>query len=620
MSSENDTAEPARPAGASGWVVMPPEASPPRAAPTVEPPPRETPSAGAARPAAAEPLVFPQIARLELDELLGQLVERAQDVMATQGRLRGLLRATRAVAGDLSLPVLLRRLVAAAAELAGARYAALGVLDDRGDGLAEFITVGMDEATTTRIGRLPRGDGILGLLIDDPRPLRLTELGGHPLSVGFPPGHPPMTSFLGVPVRVGDRVYGNLYLTEKLGGGSFTGEDEELLGALAAAAGVAIDNARLYLAAQRRQRWLEALTEVSHGLLAGEDPPMPLIARRARECAGADLAVILLPVSDSPGTLSINAAHGAGSAAVRGASIPWVSLVPGLDASSDQASPVVAQVAPGALTEFGAEVPAGPALVVALGRGSHPGLLALLRGAEQPRFDEQEAEMVAGFAGHAGLALELVNAHEATQEAAQRVLLLEDRGRIARDLHDQVIGRLFATGLGIQSLAGRMEDLEDAARLNAFVDDLDRAIQTIRHSIFALRSTGEASGLRATVLGIVRDAASALGFDPAVRMVGPLDQAVDPPHAEQAVAVLREALNNAARHARAYSVDVTVSANGHELRVIVADDGVGLGPTSRRSGLDNLRTRAEQLGGWFSLSAGPNGGTRVEWMVPLGTS
>ncbi|MGZ4666832.1 MAG: GAF domain-containing protein [Frankiaceae bacterium] len=563
--------------------------------------------------------MFPQIARLELDELLSQLVERAQDVMATQGRLRGLLRATRAVAGDLSLPVLLRRLVAAAAELVGARYAALGVLDDRGEGLAEFITVGMDEATRSRIGRLPRGEGILGLLIDDPHSLRLTELGSHPLAVGFPAGHPPMTSFLGSPVKVGERVYGNLYLTEKLGGGSFTGEDEELLGALAAAAGVAIDNARLYLTAQRRQRWLEALTEISHGLLAGEDPPLPLIARRARECAGADLVMILLPGLDSPGTLSINAADGAGSAAVRGASIPRVSVVPVPDASSVRAFPVVSHAAPRALTAFDAEVPTGPALLVPLGRGSHPGLLVLLRGPEQPRFDEQETEMVAGFAGHAGLALELATAHEATQEAARRVLLLEDRGRIARDLHDQVIGRLFATGLGIQSLAGRMNDPEDGARLNAFVDDLDRAIQTIRHSIFALRSTAEAPGFRAAVLGIVRDAASALGFDPAVRLVGPLDQAVDPPRAEQAVAVLREALNNAARHARARNVEVTVSATGRELHVMVADDGVGLGPTSRRSGLDNLRTRAEQLGGWFSLSVGPDGGTRVEWMAPLAT-
>ena len=384
---------------------------------------------------------------------------------------------------------------------------------------------------------------------------------------------------------------------------------------------MAIDNARLYQAAQRRQQWLEALTEISHGLLAGEGPPLPLIARLARECSGVDLAAILLPVPDAPGMLLVNAADGAGGAALRGGLIPRVSVVPVPDASSDRGSPVVALAASGALTELGPEVPSGPVLLVPLGRGSHSGLLALLRGPEQPRFDEQEAEMVAGFAGHAGLALELATAHEAAQEAAHRVLLLEDRGRIARDLHDQVIGRLFATGLGIQSLAGRMGDPEDAARLNAFVDDLDRAIQTIRHSIFELRSSGEAAGFRAAVLGIVRDAAAALGFDPAVRLVGPLDQAVDSPRAEQAVAVLREALNNAARHARARNVEVTVSATGRELHVMVADDGVGLGPTSRRSGLDNLRTRAEQLGGWFSLSAaGLDGGTRVEWMVPLGAS
>ena len=564
--------------------------------------------------------MFPQIARLELDELLSQLVERAQDVMATQGRLRGLLRATRAVAGDLSLPVLLRRLVAAAAELVGARYAALGVLDDRGEGLAEFITVGMDEATRSRIGRLPRGEGILGLLIDDPHSLRLTELGSHPLAVGFPAGHPPMTSFLGSPVKVGERVYGNLYLTEKLGGGSFTGEDEELLGALAAAAGVAIDNARLYLTAQRRQRWLEALTEISHGLLAGEDPPLPLIARRARECAGADLVMILLPGLDSPGTLSINAADGAGSAAVRGASIPRVSVVPVPDASSDRAFPVVSHAAPRRADRLRCGGPLRPGTAGAAGPRFPARVCWPCCGGRSNRAStSRKPRWLPVSPATPGSRLELATAHEATQEAARRVLLLEDRGRIARDLHDQVIGRLFATGLGIQSLAGRMNDPEDGARLNAFVDDLDRAIQTIRHSIFALRSTAEAPGFRAAVLGIVRDAASALGFDPAVRLVGPLDQAVDPPRAEQAVAVLREALNNAARHARARNVEVTVSATGRELHVMVADDGVGLGPTSRRSGLDNLRTRAEQLGGWFSLSAGPDGGTRVEWMAPLAT-
>ena len=567
-----------------------------------------------ARSSSAEPLVFPQIARLELDELLSQLVDRAQDVMASQSRLRGLLDATRAVASDLSLPVLLRRIAAVARELVGTRYAALGVLDDRGDGLAELITVGMDEATVAGVGRLPRGAGILGLIIDDPRPLRLTDLGSHPLSVGFPAGHPPMTSFLGVPVRVRDRVYGNLYLTEKANGRPFSSEDEELLGALAAAAGVAIDNARLYLAAQRRQRWLEALTEISDGLLAGEDPPLPLIARRARECAAADLAAILLPAPDSPATLLINTVDGAGGEALRGGRVP---AAPVVELVADHGRPVVAYPAPAALTELGDGVPSGPALLVPLGRGSHPGVLVLLRGHGQPRFDEQEAEMVTGFAGHAGLALELAAVHEAAQEAAHRVLLLEDRGRIARDLHDQVIGRLFATGLSIQSLAGHIRDANDATRLNGFVDDLDGAIHTIRHSIFELRSTGETPGFRAAVLGIVRDAAPALGFDPAVRLDGPLDHAVDQLRVEQAVAVLREALNNAARHAQARSVEVTVSARGDGLRIVVVDDGVGLGQPSRRSGLDNLRTRAEMLDGRFTVTPGADGGTRLEWMVPL---
>ncbi len=576
--------------------------------------PTDTPSAPAGgRSAASEPLVFPQIARLELDELLGQLVGRAQDVMATQSRLRGLLTATRAVASDLSLPVLLRQIVEAACELVGARYGAVGVLGG-GGGLAEFVTVGVDEATVAAIGRLPRGAGISGLLVDDPRPLRLAELGTHVRSAGFPAEHPPMTSFLGVPIRVRNRVYGNLYLTEKTGGGPFSSEDEELLSALAAGAGVAIDNARRYRAAQRRQQWLEASTEITRGLLTGDDPPLQLIARRARECAGADLATLLLPAPGSSDTLLVTAADGDGdlhdSVVSAASALARVMLRPDRD-------PMVDAAAENGLTYRTHNPPSGPALLVRFGGTSRQGVLALTRGPGKHRFDEQEAQMAAGFAGHAGLAIEIATAREVAQQATQRVLRSEDRGRIARDLHDHVIGGLFATGLGIQALAGRTADDADAARLGGFVDDLDQAIHTIRRSIFELRAGADAPRFRAAVLAAAREAASALGFDPAVRLEGPLDWAVEPPRAEQAIAVLREALTNAARHAQASNVDVAVSVTGDELRVAVADDGVGLGQPSRHSGLDNLRTRAELLGGRLVVFAGSAGGTRLEWAVPL---
>ena len=480
--------------------------------------PTDTPSAPAGgRAAAPEPLMFPQIARLELDELLGQLVERAQDVMATQSRLRGLLTATRAVASDLSLPVLLRQIVEAACELVGARYGAVSVLG--GGGLAEFVTVGVDEATVAAIGRLPCGAGIVGLLVDDPRPLRLAELGTHARSAGFPAEHPPMTSFLGVPIRVRNRVYGNLYLTEKTGGGPFSSEDEELLSALAAAAGVAIDNARRYRAVQRRQQWLEASTEITRGLLTGEDPPLQLIARRARECAGADLATILLPAPGSSDTLLVTAADGDGdlrdSIVCSATSLARVML-------REDRDPMVDAAAEDGLTYWTHNPPSGPALLVRFGGTSRQGVLALARGPGQHRFDAQEAQMAAGFAGHAGLAIELATAREVAQQATQRVQRSEDRGRIARDLHDHVIGGLFATGLGIQALAGRTADDADAARLGGFVDDLDQAIHTIRRSIFELRAGADAPRFRAAVLAAAHEAALRTG----VRPSGPAGGAV----------------------------------------------------------------------------------------------
>jgi GAF domain-containing protein len=203
----------------------------------------------------AEPLAdYSAAPRLELDQLLTQLIDHAQDVVAARDRLRGLLRANRLIIGDLALPVVLRRIAEGARDLVQARYAALGVLGPDG-GLEQFIHVGVDEETVARIGHLPEGKGLLGALIDEPHPIRLANLADDPRSVGFPEGHPPMNSFLGVPIRIRDEVYGNLYLTEREGG-PFTAEDEELVAALAATAASAIDNARLYAEAGRRQRWL----------------------------------------------------------------------------------------------------------------------------------------------------------------------------------------------------------------------------------------------------------------------------------------------------------------------------------------------------------------------------
>ncbi len=572
----------------------------------------DEPSTPASRPA---DVTFPQIARLELDDLLEQLVERAQDVMSTQGRLRGLLAATRAISSDLSLPVLLQRVVQSACDLVGARYGALGVIGpDRL--LSEFITVGLDAKTIEAIGPYPRGKGILGLLISDPRPLRLAELNEHPQAVGFPANHPPMKSFLGVPVRVGEQVFGNLYLTEKIQQPAFTAEDEELLTALASAAGVAIDNARLYELEQRRQRWQTAAAEISRELLAGDSDPLPMITERAREVGEADFAAILLQVAGTD-ELLVAAADGTGAAGLLGTLVPIDRSLAG-KALVDGRDLVVADVRATEQSYGAAGVPDGAGLLVRLpdtGEGM-PGVLALSRTRGRRPFDTDEQDMIEGFADHAGVALKLAHA----QEARRRLSLLEDRDRIARDLHDHVIQRLFAAGLGLTGLASRTAEPETRQRLTQYTDQLDDTIQAIRQTIFALQRHRE-TGTQARVMGIVRDATGALGFAPDLRFEGPLDALLDSEIVDHVAAVVREALANAARHAGASSVSVILSAaDGKNLAVSITDNGKGVGDPSRISGLGNMRARAEELGGSFAIVSPVKpgeGGTRIEWTIPL---
>jgi signal transduction histidine kinase len=560
-------------------------------------------------------VTFPQIARLELDELLEQLVERAQDVMSTQGRLRGLLAATRAIASDLSLPVLLQRVVQSACDLVGARYGALGVLGADRE-LSQFITVGLDDSTIEEIGPLPKGKGILGLLITDPRPLRLPVLSQHPQSVGFPPHHPPMQGFLGVPIRVGDQVFGNLYLTEKIQAPAFTAEDEELVTALASAAGVAIDNARLYELEQRRQRWQSAAAEISRELLAGDSDPLPMITQRAREVGEADFASILLQVSGTTDLL-VAAADGAGAAELLGQLVPLGQSLAG-QALLDGRDLVVSD-ARATERAFGAkDVPDGPALLVRLpdAGGGQPGVLAITRAHGSAPFDPDEQDMIESFADQASVALKLAHA----QDARRQLLLLEDRDRIARDLHDHVIQRLFAAGLGLTGLASRTAEPETRERLTQYTDQLDDTIQAIRQTIFALQRHRE-TGVQARVLEIARDATGALGFAPELRFEGPLDALLDTDIVDHVTAVVRESLANAARHAHATSVSAILSAaDGRNLAITITDDGDGIGDPSHISGLGNMRSRAEELGGSFAIvSPVPpgQGGTRLEWVIPL---
>jgi signal transduction histidine kinase len=368
-------------------------------------------------------------------------------------RTSRLLDAVVALSADLSLPNVLKRVVEAAAAVSGAQYAALGVLgageSDMKRGLVEFITTGIDSKGIRAIGHVPQGIGVLGLLVTDPRPRRIADIGAHPASAGFPPHHPPMTSFLGVPIMVRDQVFGNLYLTEKQGAAEFSQSDEELVVALAGAAGVAIENARLH-------------------------------------------------------------------------------------------------------------------------------------------------------------------------QRLEQLAVLGERERIARDLHDTVIQRLFATGMGLQSLVGRMEGSDLRERLQQAVDELDETIREIRITIFDLEARDAVKdGLRARVLSLVGEATATLGFAPKVHMDGPLDAATDAATQEELLKTLREALSNVARHANASGIEVLLHAASGTITLRVADNGVGLAKDAQRGhGLDNMQARAESLGGVCDLSGRRGGGTVVTWRVP----
>jgi signal transduction histidine kinase len=366
-------------------------------------------------------------------------------------QLLRLLDAVMAIGSEQTLADSLERITQTAADLVDAKYAALGVLDASGSRLAEFITVGLDAEETARIGDRPEGHGLLGLLILEPEPLRLPDLHAHPESFGFPPGHPPMTSFLGVPIRLRGVAYGNLYLTDKADGQVFTDVDQELAVGLAAAAGLAIENARLH-------------------------------------------------------------------------------------------------------------------------------------------------------------------------EQARTAGLLDERERIARDLHDDVIQRLFATGLSLQATARTVKEPSAVQQITRAIDEIDVSIRQIRSTIFELHQRwATAQSLRGEIVAICHEASKALGFTPTCDISGPIDSAVAEPTRSHALLCLREALSNVARHARATRVDVAVTVGPGKLSLTVSDDGIGYFPATngQSSGIDNMLVRAQSLGGTFTIESSAGGGTETIWDVPL---
>jgi signal transduction histidine kinase len=560
-------------------------------------------------------LHFPDVPKLELDQLIDQLVERAEGVRQAQGRLRNLLRAIEAVTGDLTLATVLRNVVEASVTVARARYGALGMISPEG-GLEQFVHVGMDAETVARIDHLPEGKGLLGALISDPEPIRLEHLGEDERSSGFPAGHPPMESFLGVPIRVRGEIFGNLYLTDSLRG-QFSAEDAELINALALAAGTAIANARLYDEARRKQQWLTASVEIGAQLLAatGEDP-LKLIARRAFDIADAELVAVGLLTPDGA-ELLIETAVGETADELIARRFRLSDTLAGRVV--EQREPILLPSSePQPTPSYVSSVfDAGPVMTVPLmGTAQVRGVMTLARARGHRAFSATDLNMAASFASQASVALELADA----RAAEQRVVLLEDRERIARDLHDHVIQELFAIGLSLESMVGMFGANHPAAqRMQERVADLDRTIRQIRTSIFQLRGplAVSATGLRQQVLTITSELAPALGFTPRATFEGPVDLVVWPELVDDVVATVREGLANIAKHAQASRAGVDVSVTPSELLVVVSDNGVGMHASTRRSGLSNLRERAELHGGSFRTSAGTSGGTTLTWKVPI---
>ncbi len=537
-------------------------------------------------------------------------------VGSTRDRMDALLAAVLSVSSGLDLDATLRRIVQAAMDLVDAEYGALGVLD-QGGMLSRFIPVGIDEATRELIGPLPTGHGVLGVVIEDDKPLRLTDLALHPVSVGFPAHHPPMRTFLGVPVRARGEVFGRLYLTEKSGGQEFTDDDEIVVLALAGAAGVAIDNAHQYEQARRRQRWLEATSEVTAELLADGDTTqaLHLIATHAQQLTTADYTLIAVPADPGAGAtdtteLIVMFCVGVGIEQLTGRRIPVRGSTTGAvfaDHTPRSVPHLAFDVAAGLGVDF------GPALALPLGVDNHlTGVLLTVRGPGSPAFTDDELRLVSTFADQAALALERAE----TQVTRRELEILADRDRIARDLHDHVIQQIFAVGLALNGIHRRVEPPDLADRLNTQIDELDQVIRDIRTVIFDLHTEpGSQPHLRNELNSIIHELTSNSGLRTVVRMSGPLDR-VPTDLAQHAHAVIREGISNTVRHARARELTVTVSLDDH-LTITITDDGAGIPETTARSGLHNLTQRAHEAGGTCQLTRPDAGGTSLTWAAPM---
>jgi signal transduction histidine kinase len=523
-----------------------------------------------------------------------------------------------AISSELSLSAVLQRIIELAAEITDARYGALGVLgaDQR---IAEFVTTGITSEQRKAIGDLPVGHGILGVLIGDAHPLRLRSIADHPQSVGFPPNHPPMASFLGAPIKARGKTFGNIYLTEKQSAPEFSEEDERALLILAAQAGVAIENARLYEQGLKRERRLEAIREITNQIQEGvaPDDTLSLVAGRARELVGADLATISVP-GDDAALLVTKVADGAHADEVRGLDVPVGRSISGDVIRTGQA--VVLANAPSdgraylPLTEGGNM---GPAMFIPLAvRGVAFGTLTVANRPGGPLFSTEDLTLVETFAGQASVAIEYGRA----QDELKRLTLMDERERIAKELHDGVIQSLFAVGMGLQAAATMSRDPDLERRVSDAVAEIDRAIRDLRNYIFGLRP-----GILADrqLDQAIRQLAEEFQARTGVTTVAEVDArgaAELTGGASDVIQMVREALSNVGRHAQAATCRVSLTMTGSNALLEIDDDGSGFDPetaTGGGNGLRNLRERAESIGGELTIVSSSGEGTTVRVLIPL---
>ena len=544
--------------------------------------------------------------------------ENLDELPGVGDRMERLLRVIVGLASDLDLDATLHRIVTAAMELTGSRYGALGVRGPDGT-LVSFLHSGLDAATVARVGHLPVGKGVLGVLLDEPEALRLDDLTAHPAAVGFPEHHPPMRALLGVPITIRQTKFGSLYLTEPKGRRAFSYSDEIAARALASAAAVAIDNVQLFDRMVTTARWMEASRAITTALLTEVDPnlePLRLIAERACELTDAEQAIVLVPngvevPAGQVDALVVSTAVGLWADVVMGQQVPVEGSTTGGVFRTGE--PVLTDSFRHPIQAF-TDVGQRPAIVMPLrARDSVLGVMAVARNAHQPPFDASYLELMSDFADHAAVALTLA----VSREQARELSVIVDRERIAHDLHDHVIQRLFAVGMDLQGTVARSRSSEVTERLNHTIDDLQATIDEIRTTIFALQSPrGAGAGFRQQIQHAIAALTENRDIKTTVRMFGPLS-AIGDDIAEHAEPVIVEAVSNAVRHSGAEHLTIEITV-GDEVRIDVTDDGCGIAAdNTRHSGLANLQRRAELVGGSCEIGSAPDGGTCMRWVAPL---